>query len=111
MIKNVNIWFILIFILAISIIFQIGSHFEKNITITKKYTSVGGVRYIVPSYTIIDTENNIYHVSNVWWKADFNNAEDWNNIYVGKTYRVKGWGYRIPLFEMYPNIYEIIREL
>jgi hypothetical protein len=111
--KNLNIYTITAIILAvlaiISVVFQLGSHFEKEITVTKKYTAVTGIRYARTQYMVVDSGNSIYEVSNVWWKADFNNAEDWNNMEVGKKYRVKGWGYRFPLFAMYPNIYELVK--
>lgn len=93
--------------ILLSIPFQIGSAFEKEITIAKKYTAIGGVRYMYTQYMIVTTDGGIYQVSNVWWCADFNNEEDWNALDIGKKYRVKGWGYRVPLFGLYPNIYEI----
>jgi hypothetical protein len=110
--KQLNIYkltgIILVIFAIVGIAFQLGSHFEKEITITKKYTAVTGVRYARTQYMVVDSDNSIYEVSNVWWKADFNNVEDWNNMEVGKKYRVKGWGYRFPLFGMYPNIYELV---
>jgi hypothetical protein len=94
--------------IALSIIFEVGSAFEKDITVKKKYTMLNGVRYLTTHYMVVATDGSIYQVSNVWWRADFNNVKDWNNMEVGKTYRVKGWGYRVPLFGIYPNIYEIV---
>lgn len=99
---------VLVLFLILTMIFQLGSAFEKEIKIAKKYTTIGGVRYPVTYYMIVTTDGAIYQVSNVWWRADFNNAEDWNNMNIGNTYRVKGWGYRIPFFGMYPNIYKIV---
>ena len=131
---------IIIIGIVVTITFQLGSAFEKEITIAKKYTSIGGVRYAYTQYMIVATDGStaesqlivhpegvrlmdsrssvgvydksaphgIYRVSNVWWRADFNNEEDWNTLEIGKTYRVKGWGYRVPLFGMYPNIYKIV---
>ena len=99
---------IIIIGIVVTITFQLGSAFEKEITIAKKYTSIGGVRYAYTQYMIVATDGSIYQVSNVWWHADFNNEEDWNALEIGKTYRVKGWGYRVPLFGMYPNIYKIV---
>ena len=126
--------------IVLTITLQLGSAFEKEITIAKKYTAIGGVRYAYTKYMIVATDGNIpltlnskptpggrelcvtpvalhwacnpvqtvYQVSNVWWRADFNNEEDWHALDIGKTYRVKGWGYRVPLFGMYPNIYKIV---
>jgi cytochrome b subunit of formate dehydrogenase len=105
-------YIIIIAVISIAILltipFQLGSAFEREITIAKKYTAIGGVRYAYTQYMIVTTDGSIYQVSNVWWRADFNNEEDWNTLDIGKTYRVKGWGYRVPLFGLYPNIYEIV---
>lgn len=99
---------IILIVIILSVIFEVGSGFEKEITISKKYTMLNGVRYLTTRYMVTATDGSIYQVSNVWWLADFNNVEDWNNMDVGKTYRVKGWGYRIPLFNVFPNVYEIV---
>jgi hypothetical protein len=100
---------IIIIGIVVTITFQLGSAFEKDITIAKKYTSIAGFRYSYTQYRIVTNDDSIYQVSNVWWRADFNNEEDWNALEIGKTYRVKGWGYRVPLFGIYPNIYEIAK--
>ncbi len=97
------------FLIVLSIILQLGSSFERKLTVAKKYTAIDGVRYACTQYIIEATDGNIYQVNNVWWLADFNKEEDWHNMNVGQTYRVKGWGYRVPLFDMYPNIYEIVK--
>ena len=101
--------FILLGIVAIlSMIYPLLTGFERQITIAKKYTQVIGGRYASTAYMVVDSSNTIYMVTNLWWKADFNDAEDWNRLDVGKTYRVKGWGYRVPWLGLYPCINEIV---
>ena len=100
---------IIIIGIVVTITFQLGSEFEKDITIAKKYTAIGGVRYAYTKYMIVATDGSIYQFSNVLWRADLNNEEDWHALDIGKTYRVKGWGYRVLLFGMYPNIYKIVK--
>ncbi len=95
---------VILIVIILSVIFEFGSAFEKEITISKKYTMLNGVRYLTTRYMVVATDGSIYQVSNVWWRADFNNKEDWHELDIGKTYRIKGGGYRIPLFNMFPNI-------
>ena len=77
--------------------------FEKKITIKEKY-----IRYRKGSnYNIVSTDNEIYQINNLWFKGDFNRAEDYAKIEVGKTYNVKGYGIRVGFLNMYKTIYEI----
>tara|TARA_B110000027_G_C15839697_1_gene177869 strand:- start:48 stop:401 length:354 start_codon:yes stop_codon:yes gene_type:complete len=95
---------ILIIIFIIPLILYYTTHFEKKITIKDKYTRYrkGG-----SNYNIVDMENNIYQIGNVWFKFDFNRAEDYNKLEKNKTYNIKGYGIRIPILDMYKNIYYV----
>ena len=76
--------------------------FEKTITIKEKY-----IRYRRKSsnYNVVDTDGNIYKMGNLWFKFDFNRADDYAMIDEGKTYKVKGYGYRFGFFDAYQTIY------
>lgn len=99
---------IILLILLSSVIFNIvlyyTTHFEKTITIKDKYTRY---RRYGSNYNVVDENNNIYQVGNVWFKLDFNRAEDYNKLEKGKKYKVKGYGIRIPMIDMYKNIYQV----
>jgi hypothetical protein len=79
--------------------------FEKDITVKDKYTEAGNRSSI--KYFIIDTNNNIYNVDNVWFIGDFNKAEDYNMIEKGGNYKVKGNGLRVDWLGWFPMIYKI----
>jgi len=103
--------YIFIFVLAVFVISMLvtvtlyfTTKFEKTITIKDKYTRY---RRKGSNYNVVDTENNIYQIGNLWFKFDFNRAEDYNKLDKGKTYKVKGYGVRIPMIDMYKKIYEI----
>jgi len=99
---------IILLILLSSVIFNIvlyyTTHFEKTITIKDKYTRY---RRYGSNYNVVDENNNIYQVGNVWFKFDFNRAEDYNKLEKGKKYKVEGYGIRLPMIDMYKNIYKV----
>ncbi len=97
--------FIIIFILllSISIINYIFNGFEITITIKDKYIK----SYRKTTYTVVDTNNNIYNVDNAWFIGDFNKAEDYNVMNKGEKYKVKGFGFRVDMLGWYPSIYNV----
>ena len=99
---------IILLILLSSVIFNIvlyyTTHFEKTITIKDKYTRY---RRYGSNYNVVDENNNIYQVGNVWFKFDFNRAEDYNKLEKGKKYKIEGYGIRLPMIDMYKNIYQV----
>ena len=58
---------------------------------------------------IVDKTNTIYEINNIWWKLDFKKEEKWNMINVNNTYKIKGYGIRNGLFNIYPKIYYITK--
>ena len=95
---------ILIIILVLPLILYFTSKFETEITISEKY-----IRYRRNSsnYNIVDIKGVIYKIGNLWFKGDFNRADDYAKIKEGKTYLVKGYGIRVPIIDWYKTIYEI----
>jgi hypothetical protein len=106
-----NFWILFILLLIIpsvvtTILYPMFTNFDKTITIKKKYTRTRG-RY-GDSYFVVDETNTIYQVNNLFYNFDFNRAEDWNNLEEGKTYKIKGYGFRIGFLDMYPTVSSII---
>jgi hypothetical protein len=95
---------IVIIPMILSVILYYTTKFEKTITIKEKFTRY---RRKGSNYNIVDTDNNIYQIGNVWFKFDFNRAEDYTKLELNKTYKVKGYGIRMPVLDMYKTIYHI----
>jgi len=93
------------FTLLSNIIYYHFTKFTKTITIKSKYTSMKTGKYGGTRYMIEDSDTNLYKVINVSWKFEFDEAEDWNRLEVGKTYKVNGYGKRISFMGLYPGIY------
>lgn len=101
-----NLWLIIIgFLILSSFIYPLATTFEKTITIKKKYTRTRGRNG--DSYFVVDNNNTIYQVNNLLYNLDFNRAEDWNLLEEGKTYKIKGYGFRMGFLDMYPTISSI----
>jgi hypothetical protein len=97
----------LIFIILFPIIFYYSTSFEKDITIKEKYISQAGKYGNTPIYYVVANDDTTYQIVNMWWKFDFNTIDDYGKLNIGKTYRVKGYGKRIPFLNMVHNIYDI----
>ena len=80
------------------------THFEKEITISNKYirTTRRSSRY-----HLVDQKDENYRVNNLWFKGDFNRGDDYGLLKEGNTYKVKGYGIRVPVLNMYKNIYSV----
>ena len=96
---------LVLFVLLVDVMYYQFTKFTKIITIKSKYNAMKSGRYGGTKYMIEDTDLNLYKVVNVSWKLDFNEAEDWNRMEVGKTYKVNGYGTRMAAAGKYPNIY------
>tara|TARA_Y100000389_G_C17129621_1_gene349558 strand:+ start:46 stop:396 length:351 start_codon:yes stop_codon:yes gene_type:complete len=99
---------LLLLIIFSSIIFNMilyyTTHFEKTITIKDKYTRY---RRHGSNYNIVDENNNVYQVDNVWFKLNFDRAERYNKLEKGKKYKIEGYGIRLPMIDIYKNIYQV----
>lgn len=61
-------------------------------------------------YIVIKDKNKKYHVisnNDLYLKGKFNSADIQGRLTVGKNYKVKTTGYRIPLFNEYPILNQI----
>lgn len=96
--------FTIIFIIftILQILYYSITKFTKTITIKDKYTNSNRNTII---YTIVDSDNKIYNINNVWFLFDFNKGENYNMIKVNSTYIVSGYGFTIDMFSSYPTIY------
>jgi len=93
---------ILFIIIIINIAYVFFSKFQKTITVKNKYTTSTNNNII---YTIVDSENNIYTIENVWFFADFDKAQNYNSININSKYNVTGYGYTLNMLSIYPSIY------
>ena len=78
-----------------------------EITIKDKYVKSGSKS---GKYLIVDSNNNTYQVTDLLFKGKFNSTDIYNQLEIGKTYRVEISGKRIHIFSWYQNINKVIEE-
>ncbi len=83
-------------------IYTFGTTKQKDILITKKYTfEINGFT----KFMIIDENNCHFCVNNSFWYWKWNSLEDWHKLEENKNVKIKYYGYRLPVFGMFPNIF------
>lgn len=108
--QNTHLWFIdeyikwLLLLFAVLSIFNLiyvySTLFEKEIIIEEKNTYGSKVN----NQKISDTEGNVYVVENSLYMWQWTSLELFNKLDVGKKFKVKGYGIRLPILGMIPNI-------
>ena len=104
-----EIFYIILFILLLvifviwDIIYYNITKFTKIITVRKVYIRNRN-KNIGDQYFVVDTDSTLYQINNLWFKLDFNRADDWASLVEGNTYKVHGYGMRFGVADMYPKI-------
>lgn len=58
----------------------------------------------VESTYLIYTDQGVFRNDDAGWFVKFNSSDVYGDLDVGKHYRMKVYGWRIPFLSMYPNI-------
>lgn len=96
---------ILAVLLLVHAVVVFFTRFEKTITIKNKNPySTGSGRSMHTRNAIMDSTGTIYSIKNELLLLHFSSAEVWMLAEEGKTYKVKGYGLRVPLLGWFPNI-------
>jgi len=100
------VFFVAVFIIGAitNVVLWKSTQFEKTITISEKYIRA---RRRTSTYHAVDENGENYKLDNVWFKGDFNRADEYGILKVGESFKVKGYGKRVPLFNMYRIIYSV----
>ena len=99
--KNKRFIFLVLFFVITSMIYSYFTSFEKIIKVKEK-DSIRTGKY--GQNIIADTDENVYSVANSMFYNFFSAMELFTKIEVNQSYKVKGFGYRIPILGIYPNI-------
>lgn len=58
---------------------------------------------VVSTYLIF-TDHGVFRNDDAGWFAKFDSSDFYGELDIGKRYRLKVYGWRIPILSMYPNI-------
>lgn len=99
--------YILIFILLIvmlmcSTIIAYSNQKEFEIIVSDKYVKGESGQYFV-----IDENKNAYTIQDLFFKGKFNSTDLYNQLEIGKKYKIETTGYRIHFLSKYQNINKI----
>ena len=59
-------------------------------------------------YMIVDTDNNTYQISDLFWIGKFNSTDLYNELVIGQAYFIEVTGIRNKFLSWYPNINKIL---
>lgn len=77
--------------------------FEYNVTVTDKQTTYN--KQTKDSDFLVFTDVTTFKLDDtLWGTIRFDSSDEYGLITVGECYKLKAFGYRVPLFTMYPNI-------
>ena len=102
--STIYLWLIAV-VIIINCVYVWLTPFSRTLTIKEKYDFASGYgKSFTMKNTVMDSEGHVYAISNSLPLLHFTSAEVMMKIEKGKTYTVKGYGWRIPIFGMFPNI-------
>ena len=79
-----------------------------EITIKDKERITTGTGEDITGKFILYSENEVFENTDSWLFLKFNSADYQNKLEVGKTYKVKVAGWRVPFLSMYRNVVGIL---
>jgi hypothetical protein len=81
--------------------YAFGTAETKLINVKDKYTFS---RDGFTEFMIIDENNKHYNVNNSFWYWKWDSIEDWSKLEIDKQLSIKYYGWRVPVFGLFPNI-------
>lgn len=105
----INIIIVLVIILILGFLFYcitIDYWNKENIEITvkEKYIKRNGESDL---YLVATEEGETYKITDLLFKGKFNSSDIYNELDIGKKYKVEITGVRIPIFSMYKNLNKV----
>jgi hypothetical protein len=81
--------------------YTLGTTSTKIIRVKHKYQFD---RNGLTEFMIIDDNGKHYNVNNSFWYWKWDSIEDWHKLETSKEINIKYYGWRVPLFGIFPNI-------
>jgi hypothetical protein len=78
----------------------------EDVLIKDKQVSTESAKHqdkVISTYLIF-TDHGVFRNDDAGWFMKYNSSDVYGDLDVGKHYRLKVYGWRIPILSMYPNI-------
>ena len=86
---------------------EYGNTQTIEIILKDKYIKRSGNSSTNDKYLIVDTENNTYQITDLTFLGKWNSTDLYNELEIGKQYKITTSGIRNQYLSMYPNINKI----
>lgn len=97
-----------IMIIFLSVFFIAFIEYANNevseIVVKEKYIKRNGEE---DRYIIVTENNDTYKITDLIFKGKFNSSDIYNQLEIGKKYKIKTSGYRIPFLSEFKNINKV----
>ena len=78
-----------------------------EITVKDKYIKKSSGKGNGDKYLIVDTEKNTYQITDLTFIGKWNSTDLYNELEIGKKYKITTSGIRNQFWSMYPNINKV----
>lgn len=98
--------FIIIIFLSVFFIacIEYANNEVSEIVVKEKYIKRNGEE---DRYIIVTENNDTYKITDLIFKGKFNSSDIYNQLEIGKKYKIKTSGYRIPFLSEFKNINKV----
>lgn len=98
---------ILILSLIIGSVVTLGNENIYDVKVTEKIVKTGkdSSRYLI--FTEIDGVERVFENTDSFFKFKFNSSDIYAKLKIGKSYKIRAYGFRIPVISWYENIIDV----
>lgn len=89
---------------GIHAVYALTTEKEEKIQIVEKYKMN---RFGFTDFMVVDARGRHFNVNNSLWYWKWDSVEDWSSLHKGDTLTVQYYGWRKPVFGLFPNIVSV----
>lgn len=102
--EQTRVVYLILFLVVSFYMYYAFTKFEKVITLKSEFTHTA---YKYGNTFVSDQNNNVYKIHNNALLLSFNAVEMLSMLEKGRTFKITGYGVRVPWLGLYPNIISV----
>lgn len=91
------------FISLIILIIAVATFTQPWWSVKTQQVTINKTERVEGSY-LVYSDKGVFRNEDTWYYFKFDSSDLYNNLRSGETYSCKSYGFRVPLFSMYPNL-------